>query len=206
MSPSFGRHATASAMRRTTSASRLAEDVRFASVDDTIWVGMVDVRPGPDGPGGAYAYCAARAESVADAVGEIGAQVGAQGFELVAIEWLSRWAELSQPRRDSDAVAAVLAALADGNVALDRFFSYPEPEEHGAADLLKRCVQGFVEGWIDGAVESCGPFELGDFAFVAEMRFADEDPELGWAYSGALEHAPALFARASEVAEEEGED
>ncbi len=175
-------------------------------MDDTIWVGVVDVRPGPDGAGGAYVYCAARATSVVGAVAEIGAQASEQGFEIVAIDWLSRWIELPEPRRDSDAVTGVLAALADGNVALDHFYSYPDKDDHDAADLLKRYVEGFVEGWIDGAVESCGPFEFGDFAFVAEMRFADEDLELGWAYSGTLKHAPALFTRAAEVAERDDEN
>jgi hypothetical protein len=66
---------------------------------------------------------------------------------------------------------------------------------------LKERVGGFIERWIDGAVEACGPFELGDFAFVAEMRFPnDVAPELGWAYDGDIARAPALFARAAEVA------
>ncbi len=174
-------------------------------MDEIIWVGMVDVRPGPDGAGGAYVHCAARAKSVADAVADIGAHASEQGFEILAIDWLSRWIDLPGPRRDSDAVTGVLAALADGTVALDRFDSYPDKDDHDAVAQLKRHVEGFVEEWIDGAVESCGPFALGDFAFVAEMRFADEDPELGWAYSGTLENAPALFARAAEVAEEDDE-
>jgi hypothetical protein len=163
-----------------------------------IWVGMLNVRPGPDGTGGAYVYCAARAGSAAEAI----AAVSGERFEIGSVEWLAPYATLNERRRESEAVAGVMKALGDGDVALDYFFSYPEGGgEPDAADELKERVEGFVEGWIEGAVEECGPFALGEFAFVAEMRFPDDDePELGWAYVGDLDNAPALFARAADVA------
>jgi len=163
-----------------------------------IWVGMLDVRPGPDGTGGAYVYCAARAGSAAEAV----AAVSVEGFEISSIEWLAPHASLRERVRESEAVAAVVKTLGDGDVALDYFFSYPDGEgEPEVADELKERVAGFLERWIEGAVEECGPFELGEFAFVAEMQFPDDaEPELGWAYDGDIARAPALFARAAEVA------
>jgi hypothetical protein len=162
-----------------------------------IWVGMLDVKPGPDGTGGAYAFCAARADSAAAAI----AAASEQGFAIAAIEWLAPYAALPQARRESEAIAAVVNALGDGDVVLDQFFAYPDEDEPDLAEDLKERVAGFVERWIEGAVEACGEFELGEFAFVAEMRFPDDPaPELGWAYDGAIVNAPALFARAAEVA------
>jgi hypothetical protein len=36
--------------------------------ETTLWIGMLNVEPGPDGTGGSYVYCAARAGSAAAAV------------------------------------------------------------------------------------------------------------------------------------------
>ena len=49
---------------------------------------------------------------------------------------------------------------------------------------MKEQVEGFIDGWIEGAVERLGEFSFGDYAFVAELRFQDEEVELGWAYKG----------------------
>jgi len=172
-----------------------------------MWVGMINLRPGPDGSGGAFAYCAARADSLAGAVAKVAAEADARGFEILALDRLSRYDDMPETARASEAVRAVVAALGDGDAALDHFYTYPELDEPDAAEPLKARVAGFVDGWIEDAVENCGPFELGDFAFVAEMRFPDdEELELGFAYDGDLDHAPGLFARAAEVAEEDDDD
>jgi hypothetical protein len=62
-----------------------------------------------------------------------------------------------------------------------------------------------VESWVEGALEECGDFDLGDFGFVAEMRFEPDETEIGWAYSGTLERAGDLFTRAVAAAAEEDE-
>jgi hypothetical protein len=173
-------------------------------MSNTVWVGLIDVQPGIDGTGGAYAYCAGRGATVTDAVAAVGAEAAERGFEIVAIDWLSPYSNLPQPQRESQAVTGVLAALGEGHAALDRFHSYPNQDEPDAADALKQRVLAFVEGWVDGALESCEPFELGDLAFIAEMQFPHDDAhELGWAYDGQLQHATALFSRAAEAAKHE---
>src|SRR3954454_2283294 len=113
--------------------------------NDTVWVGMLDVRPGPDGTGGAYAFCAARAAGAAAAV----AAVSGDGFDIAAIEWLAPYASLPQPRRESEAVAEVVNALGDGEGVLARFFSYPAEDEPDLAGALKERGAGVVEGGVD---------------------------------------------------------
>jgi hypothetical protein len=170
-------------------------------MDDQLWIGMLDVRPGTEGAHGAYVYCAARADEAAAALVTISAAATARGFEIQAITWLSRFADLSESQQESEAVAGVVATLGDEAAALDHFFTYPEADEHLAARELKDEVEEFVAGWIDGAVEALGPFTLGDFAFVAEMEFPGVDaPEVGWAFRGEVDRAPDFFARAIELA------
>jgi hypothetical protein len=174
---------------------------------ENVWVGLLHVRS-LDATGGAYVYCGGRAESVAGVVGAVSDAVGEREHELVAIEWLSPHSELAAEQQASETISEVFAALAGDDVALGTFFTYPEDDEADPAEELKQRVEGFVEGWIEGAVEQLRPFELGDFAFVAELRFAAETPggqpetDIGWAYDGSLERAPALFARAAEDAAE----
>jgi hypothetical protein len=171
-------------------------------MDDQLWIGMLDVRPGTEGAHGAYAYCAARAGSAAGALAAIDGEATERGFAIQAVTWLSRFADLSKTQQGSEAVATVVATLADDAAGLDCFFTYPEAEDHLAGRELKDEVEEFVAGWIDGAVEACGPFSLGDFAFVAEMQFPGDDaPELGWALRGEVDRAPEFFARAIELAE-----
>src|SRR3954469_1607645 len=124
--------------------------------NDTVWVGMLDVRPGPEGTGGAYAFCAARAASAAAAV----AAVSGDGFDIAAIEWLAPYASLPQPRRHSEAVAEVVNALGDGEVVLARFFSYPAEDEPDLAGELKERGAGFSGGWVDGGVGGGGGFAV----------------------------------------------
>jgi hypothetical protein len=170
-------------------------------MDDQVWIGMLDVRPGTEGAHGAYAYCAARAGSAAGALAAIDGEATERGFAIQAVTWLSRFADLSEAQRESDAVAGVAGTLGDRAAALDSFFTYPEAEEHLAARELKDEVEAFVAGWIDGAVEALGPFTLGDFAFVAEMEFdGDDTPEFGWAFRGEVDRAPDFFARGIELA------
>ena len=152
---------------------------------------MLDVRPGTEDAHGAYVYAAARAGGAAGALAAIDGEATARGFEIQAVTWLSRFADLSESQRESEAVAGVASTLGGAAAALDHFFTYPDAEEHLAARELKDEVEAFVAGWIDGAVEALGPFQLGDFAFVAEMEFDGVDvPELGWAFRGEVDRAP----------------
>jgi len=138
---------------------------------------------------------------VTDAVAAVGAEAAERGFEIVAIDWYSH---LSQPQRESEAVTGVLEALGQGHAAIDWFHSYPNEDEPDVADALKQRVLAFVERWVDGVLESCEPFDLGDLAFIAEMQFSHNDAhQLGWAYDGQLHHAPTLFSRAAEAAKQE---
>ena len=145
---------------------------------------------------GAFIYGAARAETVVAAVAAF-----AEQEELLGIEWLQTYDSLPDRGQQSEPVQGVLAKLADGDVALDWAYTYPTDEESVAADALQEQVDGFVDGWIEGAVERFGEFEFGDYAFVAEMHL-DGDVEIGWAYQGSLTRAAALFERAADDARE----
>jgi hypothetical protein len=169
-----------------------------------IWVSLLHVRR-LDGTGGAYIYGAARAEGVVGAVAALALQAEEMGLEPLAIEWLQTHASLPQRGQESEPVRAVVAALADAPAVLDFVFSYPEDEEPDPADALKEHVEGFVEHWIDDAVDRFGAFELGDYAFVAEMRLdpGGDATEIGWAYQGSLTRAAQLFTRAAQDAQGE---
>jgi hypothetical protein len=173
-----------------------------------LWIGMLEVRPLPGssvlaGAAGAYVYAGARAPGMIAAVGIIDAKVRLRELEPIAVDWLKPFDQLPEAQQASGPVAALIDALELEPVAVGNLYSFLSPEEPGAAGALKQRVEGFLESWIDGALEECGEFELGDFGFVAEMRFeADEESEIGWAYSGTLERAGALFTRAVEAADE----
>ena len=152
---------------------------------------------------GAYIYGAARADSVLEALAAMADSD--DSLELLGVEWLQTYEELPERGRQSEPVQGVLATLGDDDAALDWAFTYPEDAEPDPADVLKEHVDGFVEHWIDGAVERFGEFEFGDYAFVAEMRL-DGETEIGWAYQGSLLRAADLFARAAEEAREDGVD
>ena len=142
--------------------------------------------------GGEFVYAGARAERVAAAVAAFAAE-----HELEAIEWLQTYDSLPERGQQSEPVQSVLALLEEDDVALDWANSAPADEEPDPADAARE----LVENWIDGAVERFGEFELGDHAFVAELRLGD-DVEIGWAYHGSLRGAAALFERAADDARE----
>jgi hypothetical protein len=169
-----------------------------------IWVSLLHVRR-LDATGGAYIYGAARADGVVAAVAALALQADEMDLEPLAIEWLQTHESLPPRGQESEPVRAVVAALEDADVALDFAFSYPEDAEPDPADALKEHIDGFVEHWIDDAVERFGAFELGDYAFVAEMRLdpGDDQTEIGWAYQGSLTRAPELFTRAAEDAQDD---
>jgi hypothetical protein len=159
-----------------------------------LYIGLLHMR-------GAYIYGAARADSVLAALAAM-ADVDPD-LELLGVEWLQTYDELPERGQQSEPVRGVLAALADGRAALDHSFTYPEDAEPDPADALREEVESFVGGWIEGAAERFGDFALGDYAFIAELRFPDEDEaEIGWAYQGSVAGAPALFTRAARDAED----
>jgi hypothetical protein len=159
-----------------------------------LFIGLVHVR-------GAYIYGAARADSVLAA---LAAMADETDQELLGVEWLQTYEELPERGRQSEPVRGVLEKLGDGGAALDWAYTYPDDAGPDPADALKEHVEGFVEHWIDGAVERFGAFEFGDYAFLAEMQL-DGETEIGWAYSGSLTRAADLFTRAARDARE-GED
>jgi hypothetical protein len=161
-----------------------------------LYIGLLHMR-------GSYIYGAARADSVLEALAAMADCDDA--LELLGVEWLQTYDELPEAGRQSEPVQGVLATLGDARAALDWAFTYPEDAEPDPADVLKEQVDGFVERWIDGAVDRFGAFELGDYAFVAELRL-DGDTEIGWAYQGSLLRAADLFARAAEDARDGVDD
>jgi hypothetical protein len=176
----------------------------------TIWVGMLEVRPLPGSRAladavGAYVYVAGRAPNVPEAIMAIDAQARLRELEPVAIDWLKPFDQLGEAQRASPAVESVIDALDGRGAAVGTLYSFLNAGEPGRAAELKRRVEGFLESWIDGALEECGDFDLGDFGFVAEMRFEPDETEIGWAYSGTLERAGDLFTRAVAAAAEEDE-
>jgi hypothetical protein len=161
-----------------------------------LYIGLLHVR-------GAYIYGAARADG---ALAALAAMADADdSLELLGVEWLQTFDELPERGQQSEPVQGVLATLGDGDAALDWAFTYPEDAEPDPADVLKEQVEGFVDAWIEGAVERFGEFEFGDYAFVAEMKL-DGETEIGWAYQGSLLRAADLFARAAEDARAGEED
>jgi hypothetical protein len=74
-------------------------------MSDTVWVGLIDVQPGIDGTGGAYAYCAGRGATVTDAVAVVGAEAADRGFEMAAGGAASQATEARSPVRRSDVAA-----------------------------------------------------------------------------------------------------
>jgi hypothetical protein len=174
----------------------------------TLWVGMLEVRPLPGSSVladavGAYVYVAGRAPGMIAAVEIIDARVRLRELEAVTVEWLKPYDQLPEAQQSSPPVAGLIDALETAPAAVGALYSFRSADEPGAAAGLKQRVEGFLESWIDGALEECGEFDLGDFGFVAEMRFEpDEEPEIGWAYSGTLERAGALFTRAVAAAAE----
>jgi hypothetical protein len=179
-----------------------APSEKLRCVND-IWVALLHVRR-LDGTGGAFVYGAARAEGVVGAVAALALHAGEQELELLAIEWLQSYDSLPQRGQESEPVRAVVAAAEEADAVLDFAFAYPEDAEPDPAEVLKEHVDGFVEHWIDDAVERFGAFELGDYAFIAEMRLdpGDAEPEIGWAYQGSLTRASQLFARAAREAQD----
>jgi hypothetical protein len=156
--------------------------------DDELWICLLDVD-------GAYVYGAGRAPSVLTLVAALTDELERRGLQLTAIEWLNAYDALPAQQRESEPIASLVEAAGDG-VAL----SDSEPYEE--ADEQKERILAFISNWVDNAVEHGGGFELGDFAFVAEMRYDAEDPmALGWAYAGALRNAGELFSRAARQAE-----
>jgi hypothetical protein len=169
-------------------------------MSDRIWIGLIDVQPGRQVTGGAYVYCAGRGESAADALAAVSAEAFERGVRIVAIEEFRLYADLPLAEQNDEKVRDVVAALGQADAGLDWFHGYPEEDEPDLTNALKERVLGFVEGWIDGAVELGRPFELGDLAFVAEMQFSDDDaPVIGWAYDGELQDAAALLRGAADT-------
>ncbi len=159
-----------------------------------LYIGLLHMR-------GTYIYGAARADSVLAALAAM-SDVD-QDLELLGVEWLQTYDELPERGQNSEPVQGVLERLGDGNAALDWSYTYPEDAEPDLADVLKEQVEGFIDGWIEGAVERLGEFTFGDYAFIAELRFQDEEEtELGWAYKGSLKGASHLFTRAVRDAED----
>jgi hypothetical protein len=161
-----------------------------------LYIGLLHVR-------GAYVYGAARADGVLAALAAM-ADCD-DSLELLGVEWLQTYDELPERGRESEPVVGVLETLGEDDAALDWAFTYPEDAEPDPADVLKDQVDGFVERWIDGAVERFGEFDFGDYAFVAEMKL-DGETEIGWAYQGSLLRATELFERAAEDARDGGLD
>jgi hypothetical protein len=161
--------------------------------DDELWICLLDVD-------GAYVYGAGRAPSVLTLVAALTDELERRGLQLTAIEWLNAYDALPPQQRESEPIASLVEAAGDG-VALSEL----EPYEDGAEQ--KDRILTFIANWVDNAVEHGGAFELGDFAFVAEMRYDDGDPlQLGWAYAGELRSAAELFTRAARQAEGAEED
>src|SRR5690349_16962451 len=105
---------------------------------------------------GTYIYGAARADSVLAALAAM-ADVDPD-LELVGVEWLQTFDELPERGQSSEPVQGVLETLGDGNAALDFSYTYPEDAEPDPGDVLKEQLEGFVDAWIDGAVERFGSF------------------------------------------------
>jgi hypothetical protein len=151
-----------------------------------LWAGLVDVAGGPLGErGGAYAYCAGQADDLPGFLARLTEAARDAGLELRAIDWMARHATLPEPMRLSDPVADVVRdALDGGGVVFDHFHHYPgegdpEAERLGA---VKEQLQDFVGDWFDGAVEAYDePFTLEQYAFVAELGFADDTTTVAWA-------------------------
>jgi hypothetical protein len=161
--------------------------------EDELWVCLLDVD-------GAYVYGAGRAPSVLTFVAALTDELDRRGLELTAIEWLNAYDVLPPPQREGEPIASLVEAAGDG-VALGEL----EPYEDGSEQ--KDRILTFIANWVDNAVEHGGGFELGDFAFVAEMRYDDTEPmQIGWAYAGALRNASELFSRAARQAEGAEED
>jgi hypothetical protein len=169
-----------------------------------LWAGMVDVGPSRGGElidegRGAYAYCAGQANDLPDFLARLTAAAAVAGLELRAIDWIARHATLPERTRISLAVSDVVKTTLDtGTVAFDHFHSYPDENDPESVrlDAMKEELETFVGNWLDGAIDRYdGGFELGDSAFVAELRFGDVT-EIGWAGSGA--DPAALLRRAAE--------
>jgi len=172
-----------------------------------LWIALLETRR-LDGDGGAYIYGAARADSVLGAVAALTDSAEEREVELRGVEWLQTYDSLPESGQESEPVRDVVALLGDdGRVALDWSFTFPADEGPDPVETLTEQVDALVHGWIEGGVERFGAFELGDFAFVAELRFEGEEPSIGWAYGGDVATgALDLFERASEQARDGVDD
>ena len=95
----------------------------------------------------------------------------------LGIEWLQTYDSLPERGQQSEPVQACSPA-ARGRRRRVRLGDSIRPTRTGSR---RRAQSAAVEHWIDGAAERFGEFELGDYAFVAELRL-DDEVELGWAY------------------------
>ena len=172
-----------------------------------LWIALVETRRG-DGDEDAYVYGAARADSVLGAVAALTDCAEAREVELRGFEWLQTYESLHERGQESEPVREVLALLGeDGRVAMDWSSTLPADAEPDPVEVLTDQVDSLVHGWIEGGVERFGPFELGDFAFLAEVRFEGEEPSIGWAFGGDVATgALALFERAAEQARDGVDD
>lgn len=188
-----------------------------SSTDDIIWVGLVNVLAIPgsgalDGAYGAFAHVASRAPSLSEAARLVEERSAEYDVTVRAFGWFVAEHDLSEAQKANEMLADLCAAAADDGAAFsETFHCYPEVDEPSHLDNLKEEVEGFVESWLEGAVDNHGEtFDLGDFAFIAELRFRDsvangDDAGIGWAFRGDLENAASLFERAAAAAREDDE-
>ncbi len=128
--------------------------------------------------------------------------------ELRGVEWLQTYDSLPEGGQASEPVQDVVALLGDdGHVALDWSSAVPADQGPDPAEEITEQVDALVHGWIEAGVERFGAFELGDFAFVAELRFEGEEPSIGWAFGGDVATgALDLFERAVQQARDGVDD
>lgn len=172
-----------------------------------LWIALLETRR-LDGDGGAYIYGAARADSVLGAVAALTDCAEERDVELRGFEWLQTYDSLPESGQESEPVRDVLALLGDdGRVAMDWSFTFPADAEPDPVEAITDQIDSLVHGWVEGGVERFGAFELGDFAFIAELRFEGEEPSIGWAYGGDVATgALDLFERAVQQARDGVDD
>jgi hypothetical protein len=191
-----------------------AARVSDSSTDDIIWVGLINVLEIPgsgalDGAYGAFVHVASRAPSLSEAVRLVEQRAADYDVTVRSFDWFVPEHDLSDAQKTNEMLADLRAvATDDGDAFSDTFYCYPEVDEPSHLDDLKEEAEGFVESWLEGAVDNHGEtFDLGDFAFIAELRFRESvadsaDVGIGWAFRGDRENAASLFERAAAVARE----